>query len=261
MTNIFIVIGGALVLLVAGYLFGRWSVHGAAKQAAEAVLLASDLESQVIVLSDDKANQKQKINDLKDDVGIKVQELATLNLRLDGVEIMRTDYRQAKVKGGEADRLRREVDTLQEELSTKAVVEDLSPLGHDAAARDNAKSLQEAVNNLLNEDTFAATVVDDAGLQIVSAGVADDALAAFSVLLARACERAPGFVAIGDPYVITLIDAAGTRVSLWPFQVSNRPMALLTLSRAHPATPAINAAISKVRALLPKSFRSLGPGN
>ena len=259
MTITFMGIGVGLLALVVGYLLGHLSGRRATKRAAEHKLLASDLEIQVQMLQDDNANQKQESYDLRDEVGIKVQELQTLNLRLDGVEILRTDYRRAKVKGGEADRLRREVDSLQTELSTKAVVEDLTPLGDDAAAKDNAKSLQEAVSNLLNEDTFAATIVDDAGLQIVSAGSSDDALAAFSVLMNAACTRAPGFVPIDDPYVITLIDSDGSRVSLWPFNVNERQMALVTLSKAHPATAAVNTAISKVRALLPRSFRSLGP--
>ncbi len=259
MSDIILGIGGALLVLAIGYWLGRWSSRAARSMMAQAEVQISDLEASVAELDTQKADLKQKVSDLKDAHGIKVQELVTLNLRLDGAEILRTDYRQAKVKGGEADRLREQVVNLETELSTLDAGEDLSPLGEDSEARDNAKSLQEAVTNLLNEDTFAATVVDDSGLTIVSAGLADDALAAFSVLLAEACNRAPGFVPIGDPYVITLIDSAGTRVSLWPFSVSNQPMALLTLSKAQPATPAVNAAISKVRALLPKSFRSLGP--
>ena len=251
-------IAAAVVTGLIAFVVGRWSRRGEVTARRDAESQVSALTERLTQVSEENDVLHHKFVELKNTNRALTQELTTLNLELDGAQIMRSDYKQLKVRSGEADRLREEVVTLRSELETSRTEEDrLIPLGEDTAARDNARSLQEAVNSLVNEHVHAATIVDDSGFPVVAAGTADDALAAFSVLIAEPCAKASSFVKMGDPYGVSLVDVDGERVSYWPFVVSGKSMALVTMSKKPPATPAVNSAISKVKALLPRSSRTL----
>ena len=248
----------AVVVLI-GLLVWR---RRAAATAREATARIGTLEAELVTTRERNEALDQQLIELEHIREARAQELKRLNAHLSRTHNnppnrQRTRQRTNPPRTEESRRLRGEIDRLKTELASRPGDVEIVPLGDDQRAQSDAKSLREAVTSLLNRQTYSALVVDSSGFPIVTAGLADDALAAFSVLLARPCERVTSFVALGDPYVISIIDVTGHRVSYWPFSIGDKQMALVTMSGKQTPTPAVNAAISKVKALLPRSFRSL----
>jgi hypothetical protein len=164
-------------------------------------------------------------------------EVELLKRRVAEAEVMRIDYLRLRTQVDETDFLRGEVSRLGDELriaksfaigGVKRIPRVAKP-----AANGGTLSITEALANAMEKFSDpkmqCIVIADKVGFPVSSFGDVGVELAGYAALLGDAAARAGLFLPLAAPASIELVDEHGARISVWPFDVADDRLMLVSL--------------------------------
>jgi hypothetical protein len=164
-------------------------------------------------------------------------ELDLLKRRVSEAEVMRADYVRLSTQATETEFLRSEVDRLTGELRTAKsyAIGGVKRLPRIAtpAANGGTLSITEALSNAMEQfsdpQMHCIAIADKVGFPVSSVGDNGVELAGYAALLGDAAARAAQFLPLAAPASIEIVDDHGARISVWPFDVADERLMLVSL--------------------------------
>ncbi len=244
---------GALLFLAAGFSLARWLAVRTTDQPSPTVHAANEVPNLKALLTNvqaEKATLGAQLVAAQKTHHYESNQIEMLEAKLHGFEALRSEYLRlreqhdaVKQPSGEPDQRSEGTRPIQPSLARKAASARPGPRRTETSLEG---TLSLAISTLLDESTSAVSIVDHTGLPLTTAGFFDDALGAFTTILAEPCVRVNSFIPFGRPRLLTLVDDDGARVSIWPFAVGKQTMTLVALSTRELPADQVKLAISKV---------------